>query len=226
MPNCFLYNFCNHKDCDKDFCPRKFKLETLFRYTLIPETQWTKQILNVDADGTDLTEFKQLAEIEKNIEKFVESGNNLYLWSYISGNGKTSWSIRLAQAYLHKIWPTAQLGCKVLFIRVPKFLSDIKSNLNSRNEDAQYVLENVLQADLVIWDDIGTKPGTSFEINKLLEILDHRLAYKKANIFTANLGQLELKAALDTRLVSRIYDTSTVIELHGSGKRPCKREEY
>lgn len=220
MTDCFLYNHCSRVDCALGVkCPRRYKLEALFKAAHIPDPLRVKQVLNVDADGSDLEAFKQLSTIEKNIESFVENGSNLYLWSYNCGNGKTSWSIRFLQAYLNKIWPTSPLTCRVLFIRVPQFLSAIKENLTTKNEYAEHILNNVLKADLVVWDDIGTKPGTIFEINKLLEILDHRLAYRKSNIFTANLNQAELKAALDSRLASRVYETSTVIELKGADKR-------
>src|SRR5574344_1121260 len=40
----------------------------------------------------------------------------LMVYSTNCGNGKTSWSLRLVQAYFNKIWPKASLTCKALFI--------------------------------------------------------------------------------------------------------------
>jgi DNA replication protein DnaC len=222
--NCFLAKECNWCCLNEDFCQRKFKLENLYKKSLLADSQRTRQTLKVDSDGTDIEAFTQLSNIEKNINSFVRSGLNLYLWSKNSGNGKTSWSIRLMQAYLNENWPTCTLTCQALMVDVPTFLSRIKANLSAPDEYANYVLSVIKTAPLVVWDDIGTKLGTSFEINTLLEILNYRMNNNKANIFTTNLNQTELKATLDTRLASRIYESSTVIELKGSDKRFLRKE--
>ena len=222
--NCFLAKECNWCCQNEEFCQRKFKLEALYKKALLADSQRIRQTLKVDSDGTDIEAFTQLANIEKNINSFVRSGSNLYLWSKNSGNGKTSWSIRLIQAYLNENWPLCTLTCQALLVDVPTFLSAIKANLTAKDDYADYVLSVVKTAPLVVWDDIGTKLGTSFEINKLLEILNYRMNYGKANIFTTNLNQTELKATLDTRLASRIYESSTVIELRGSDKRFLRKE--
>ena len=86
---CFLYDTCNHKDCDK-FCVRKYKMDMLYSNSLLTDVQKVHITLKVDEDGTDLEEFKQLAEIEKDIVNFVQSGKNLYIYSTNCGNGKTS----------------------------------------------------------------------------------------------------------------------------------------
>ena len=63
---CFLYDACNHKDCGK-FCVRKYKMDMLYSNSLLTDAQKVHITLKVDEDGTDLEEFKQLAEIEKDI---------------------------------------------------------------------------------------------------------------------------------------------------------------
>ena len=39
MQKCFLYDNCNHKDCDKDFCLRKYKMDSLYSAALMAEQQ-------------------------------------------------------------------------------------------------------------------------------------------------------------------------------------------
>lgn len=221
---CFLYNNCNHKDCNKDFCLRKFKLEHLYKEAKLSDFQREKTVLRVDANGTDLEEFKQLAAIEQNIINFIKNGENLYLWSANCGNGKTSWGIRFLQAFLGQIWPTAALSCQALFVDVVTFLNAIKVNLTTPNEYAQHILANAKHAELVIWDDIGAKLGTSFEINTMLDILNYRIYHGKANVFTSNVSPADLKNILDIRLASRIVETSKIIELKGSDKRSIGKE--
>ena len=219
MQECIVYNNCNHKDCDKEFCLRKYKLDSLYNAAQVPESKRYHTVLHIDADGTDLAEFKQLAEIESHIEEFVAEGKNLYLHSSYCGNGKSSWAYRMIQTYFNKIWPSAPLECKALFISVPRFLLALKDNISNRNEYAEYITENILTADLVVWDDIAAKMASEYEMNHLLSFIDGRLTAGKSNIYTSNLSTREVYEALGERLASRICNLSIDIELHGADKR-------
>lgn len=225
MSKCFLYNMCNHKDCDKDFCLRKFKMDTLYSKALITESQKQHITLRVDEDNTDLEQFKQLAAIEQNILTFVNEGKNLYLHSANCGNGKSSWSLRLVEAYFNKIWARTDLKCRALFISVPRFLLALKDNITAKSDYIDYIKENVLEADLVIWDDIAAKMGSEFELNHLLNIIDNRISLGKSNIYTSNLNRQQLYNALGKRLTSRIANMSLDIELFGADKRILALED-
>lgn len=102
---CFLFNECNHVDCGNDFCLRRYKLENLYQNALISKFQRIRIPLSPDEDGTDLEQFKQLSAIEKDIVNFVQQGQHLYIYSSNCGNGKSSWALRMAQAYLNEVWP-------------------------------------------------------------------------------------------------------------------------
>ena len=224
MSKCYLYDMCNHKDCDKDFCLRKYKIDTLYSAALMTESQKQHITLRVDADGTDLEQFKQLANIEQNICRFIEEGKNLYLHSANCGNGKSSWSVRLAEAYFNKIWARTDTKCRVLFISVPRFLLALKDNITAKNSYVDYIKDNVLAADLVIWDDIAAKMGSEFELTHLLNIIDNRIILGKSNIYTTNLNRQQLYNAVGERLTSRIANMSIDIELFGTDKRILKLE--
>ena len=225
MSVCYLREVCNGKDCQADFCLRKYKMDSLYSAALITDSQKKHTTLRVDEDGTDLEQFKQLAEIEKNIMSFVSEGKNLYLHSANCGNGKSSWSLRLVEAYFNKIWARSETKCRVLFISVPRFLLALKDNITARNSYVDYIKENVLEADLIIWDDIAAKMGSEFELTHLLNIIDNRLALGKSNIYTSNLNRSQLYNALGERLTSRIANMSIDIELHGADKRILKLGE-
>lgn len=150
MSTCFLYNQCNHKDCDK-LCQRKLKLTYLFEESEISDRYWANFDLATDADGTDKPEFARLAAIKAKIVHFVRSGAGLYLHSSNSGNGKTSWAIKLAQAYLDRTWKSQDLtSCAVLFVSVPTFLEAIKHNITAPDAYAERLLAKIPKADLVI----------------------------------------------------------------------------
>ena len=225
MQKCYMYDRCNRKDCESDFCIRKYKTDSLYSAGLLTEVQKQHIALRVDADGTDLNQFKQLAEIEQNINKFVEDGKNLYLHSAIPGNGKSSWALRLIEAYFNKIWARSEAKCRVLFISVPKFLLALKDNITNKSDYVDYIKENVLEADLVIFDDIAAKVGSEFEVSHLLSIIDNRIALGKSNIYTSNLNRQQLYTALGERLTSRVANMSIDIELFGSDKRNLKLED-
>ena len=219
VENCPYKRNCNGRDCGKDFCMRKYRLDCLYDNSNLEAPQRVHKVLNVDEDGTDYHEFVQLANIEKEIVSFVESGQNLFIHSYGCGNGKTSWAVRMLQAYFGKIWSRSTFSCQGLFISVPRYLIELKNNISNKSDYVTFINKYVLDADIVVWDDIATKVGTEFELNNLLNLINMRMDKGKTNIFTSNLGARELTTSLGERLTSRIVNRSVDIELHGADKR-------
>ena len=220
ITNCPYRTNCNGIDCDKDFCMKKYRLDLLYNNSLLTEDVKQVKKLFIDADGTDYNQFQQLAQLERSIVEFVKSGENLYLHSYICGNGKTSWAIRLLTSYINKIWPKSTLGCQALYVEVSKYLQGLKDKISGIHDPKiDFITQNIMEADLVVWDDIAAKGGTEFELNHLLNIINARMMQKKSNIFTTNLGKNEILKALGERLASRICNNSIEIELQGTDKR-------
>lgn len=198
----------------------EWKLNYIYNLGMFSEKQRQHIKLRVDKNQTDKEEFIQLANIEKNIVKFVKDGEQLYIHSQQAGNGKTSWALRLCQAYMNAIVEDCPLTYKVLFISVPRFLLELKANISQKSEYIADVTEGLLKADIVIWDDIATKGTTTqFEGEHLLSYIDNRISKGKTNIFTSNLNDQELHLALGDRLASRICNLSYNYELHGMDKR-------
>lgn len=216
--NCWLQEQCNHKDCD-NFCIRLFKLNYLYEQAFVPLHQRKHINFVLDNKGTDKEAFLKLKYISEHIESYVVDGNNLYIHSVNTGNSKTSWALRMLQCYFNSIWHKSDLKCKALFIHVPTFLLSLKDNLNVKSEYIEHIKQNVLDCDLVIWDEIGTKTSTPFEAENLLSIIDTRLNNKKSNIYTSNLNGNELQEKIGDRLYSRIVNLSEDIELFGFDKR-------
>ena len=220
--NCYLSDTCKLEECrytDKnDTCLRFFKIDFLLNKSLISDKHKQDIKLILDADGTDKEEFEKLNKLKKNIKSFIQNGNNLYICSSIPGNGKTSWAIKLLKSYIYNIWPESKLECKALFINVPKFLLELKSNISKHSDYIEYINDNILNADIVIWDDIATKSTTEFEHEHLLSLLDNRLINNKSNIFTSNILPDNLSLLVGDRLASRI-NQSMIVRLNGKDKR-------
>lgn len=224
--SCYLTDTCwkfqnKDKTCQESdiFCPRLFRMNYLYEQSLLSVKQRHHKPLRLDADGTDRNEFNKLKSIEDNIEKFVETGTNLYIHSPISGNGKTEWSLRLLQSYIGKIWFKSDLRCRVLFINVPRYLISLKESITTPSEYVDHIKKNIFTADIVVFDEIGIKAATTFEFENLLNFINTRIDLGKSNIYTSNLTAAELNDRLGSRLYSRILNMSVDIELHGADKR-------
>lgn len=149
----------------------------------------------------------------------TDNPTHLYLTNDCIVTHNTSWSIRFLIAYFYKIWMKSNFKCQGLFISVPSYLLALKDNISKYNEYANFINSNVLEADIVVWDDIGTKIGTEFELSHLLNIINTRMNSGKCNIFTSNLSKKEMAVFLGERLASRICNSSIDIEFHGADKR-------
>lgn len=220
---CYLVDNCKVSSCKfiNSTCLRFFKIDFLLEKALLSNNKNDIPLI-LDIDGTDKQEYDNLSSIQNDIKSFVKNGNNLYICSSIPGNGKTSWAIKLLRAYILKIWPESKLECKALFINVPKFLIELKQNISNKSEYIEYINDNVLSADLVIWDDIATKFTTEFEHEHLLSLIDNRLFNNKSNIFTSNILPQNLSSLVGDRLASRI-NQSLIIEFKGKDKRGIKK---
>ena len=221
MDNKCLYEFgCNKKDCNEDFCERQFRLSVLYKNSLIPEAQQKHITLDIEeSNKIDLAAFQQLAGIARDIDSFIKNGHNLFIYSHTCGNGKTSWAIKLLEAYFYKVWAKVDLSCHALFVNVPRFLLALKANISTPNEYAQAILDNATKADVVVWDDLAFKIGTEFELNHLLSIIDARISAGKCNIYTSNVAPNELTISMGDRLASRVANLSLPIHFLGKDMR-------
>jgi DNA replication protein DnaC len=201
---------------------KQFKLDYLYKKALLSDKQKKRIELTIDDNNSDLDAFKFLSHVEESILDFVNNGNHLYLHSTICGNGKTSWAIRMVQAYFEKIWLQTELKPRALYISVPRYMLAIKDNISEKSEYVDYIKKNVLKVDIVIWDEVGTKGLTEFERENVLSLINARIDAGKTNIYTSNLDDNELLKSVGKRLHSRIAKTSHSVELKGQDKRIFK----
>ena len=204
---------------------KNFKLNYLYKKSLLSEKQSKKIVFTLtdDDDKDDFKSFGILSDIESSIVDFVKNGQHLYIHSEKCGNGKTSWAIRMVQAYFDRIWNSTELKCRALFINVPRYMLAIKDNIDEKSEYVSYIKKNVFSSDIVIWDEIGTKSLTVFEQENIMSLINARIDAGKSNIYTSNLTDEELLKAVGKRLHSRISLTSKNIELKGKDKRGLQK---
>lgn len=212
---------CWYKDKCKENCTNnciRFKLmSSLFRQSQLPESLW--QYKSLYCDSTDFAGFRRLTDISKEIDLFVNDGKNLYIYSHNSGNGKTSWAIRLMFSYFDKIWHKSCFDCKALFVNVPNFLYNCKRSISQEVKGFEELCNLIGTVDLVVWDDIAESNATSYEHQILLQYIDGRINAGKSNIYTSNKDLEELKISIGDRLASRVYNCSEKILFLGEDKR-------
>ena len=217
MKMCWYENVCSNvsNNC-RAGCVRYLEMLHLLEQSNIPESRWYPVVMSPDA--CDYVAFCDLADIKDEMLNFVYRGSNLYLYSTKTGNGKTTWAIKLMLKYFNDVWPGNGFKCRGLFIHVPTLLTRLK-NFNALDDELERIKAELPNADLVIWDDIASTELSSYDHSQLLTYIDQRILAEKSNIFTGNLGSPEIVKALGTRLASRVWNSSTRIELKGSDKR-------
>ena len=209
--NCWYKDVCT-QDCTAN-CIRYIEMKHLMDTSEIPKNMQVPKLL--EASG-DYKAFCRLAEIKENIVEFVQSGQNLYITSVHTGNGKTSWAIKLMLKYFDEIWAGNGLQTRGLFVHVPTFLLKAKDFKEPLSEEYKQAL---LDCDLVIWDDIASMGVSQYDFSQLLMYIDNRLLKGRANIYTSNTTKYELVALLGSKLASRIYNTAEIITFTGKDRR-------
>ena len=210
--NCWYRDVCDLDDCDN--CIRYMEMKYLLDNSQIPKNRQVP--ISLEA-GVDYEAFCQLADIKDDIVQEVSNGLNLFICSKETGNGKTSWAIKLLLKYFDEIWAGNGFRIRGLFIHVPTFLNELK---DFDNPISQSYKEQILTADLVVWDDIASYRLSDYDITQLLTYIDRRVLQNRANIYTANvISFASLTNNVGARLASRIWNTSSVIELKGKDKR-------
>jgi len=216
--SCWYKNTCNnYKDSCQLNCIRYLEMKYLIETSNIPKgEQFNVELI---PQKVDIENYKFLNELKKDIENFIKNGENLYIFSERFGNGKTTWAIKFMKAYFNKIWAGNGFTQRGLFIHVPSFLTKFKEIINKKDEEFEDTKKQLLEVDLVIWDDIAAGKLSDYDHTNLLTYIDQRILAGKSNIYTGNLNEEELVNAVGNRLKSRIYNDSTVVELFGNDRR-------
>ena len=210
--DCWYKDVCTHDFCTN--CIRYSEMKYLMDNSGIPVSRQMPQTLIA---GVDLEQFSRLAEIKDDIVNFVNIGDNLFICSKHTGNGKTSWALKLMLKYFDSVWAGNGFRVRGLFVNVPTLLLQLKNFGNPLSEEYK---KNLMNVDLVIWDEIASTSISNYDYGNLLMFLDYRVFSDKANIFTSNaVTRAELENSIGSKLTSRIWNCSEIIEFNGKDRR-------
>lgn len=197
-------------------CVRFAEMLNLMQMSNLPKYRWFPEPLYADKD---INAFRELKAIKDDIKNWVKEGNSLYLYSESFGNGKTSWAVKLMLAYFNQIWRGNCFRTRGIFISVPEFFDRERMRMDNKDDEFVRIRDSLLDADLVIWDDVSVVRMTDYNIATFFNFVDARVLSGKANIFTGNLGHEQLTQFVGGRLASRIWNTSHVIKFADGDKR-------
>lgn len=212
--DCWYHTVSCEDDCNR--CLRFFYIKTLMKNANVPVKQ--QNPISLDSGAKDYESFVFLNDIKTDINNFINNGENLYICSHNTGNGKTSWALKLMFKYFSNIWDICDITePQAIFIYVPEFVLALK---DFNNPLPKKYLNDIKTIPLVIWDDIGTADISNYDYTQLLTYINARQQAGLSNIYTSNLITLdELSSKIGDKLASRVYNTSEIVELKGKDMR-------
>lgn len=214
---CYFNDFCTADQAHCPACVRRIEYDSLIKLSCLPAG--LQKYYTLVPDDIDLAAYEQLATIKNKILDFVQSGKNFYIFSTTPGNGKTAWTGKILKKYFSEVWPGNAFKCRGYFCYIPTFLQNLKDNITNKNDELPSIIAKLKTVDLVIFDDVGIGKLSDFELGILTPVIDERINNLKSCIFTSNLSAEKLSFAVGSRLKSRIYNNSEVIQLRGTDKR-------
>lgn len=190
--------------------------------SLIPK-RYIQDIRLVPAKVDEDT-FIFLNEYKTNIISHVNNGDNLLIYSNKVGNGKTTFATKILKEYIEQVSNyTFKNNCPGLFINVTSFLNEKKLAISDKQlyNFVQDTERKILNSKLVVFDDIGVKNQSDYDLGALYYWIDYRTSNLKSCIFTSNLDPDHLRNALDERLYSRVVKYSVIKEIKDGDNREC-----
>ena len=213
--DCWFVDSCEDSGISCEMCQLFLELNWQMQNSGLPEAK--QRPIKLRPEDCDVTAFQTLSEFRKNIDFNVDNGKNLYLCSKYTGNGKTSWAIKILQSYFNLRCEGNYEHLLGMFVSTPQLLLKLKDFNNPVSSTYKKQLASV---DIVVWDDIAVSGMSNYDYTQLFTYIDGRLLAEKTNIFTSNCSSREeLEKIIGNKLASRIWDTSEIVTLFGKDRR-------
>ncbi len=160
---------------------------------------------NFKAYSVSIDKIEKIAlSIVNNFEKWQNSGKGLYLWSKMSGSGKTFLASCIARSLILKY------GLQVKFTTAPDYISAVGDSYK-REKGEQDKSEIFRSCQLLILDDLGTQISRDWQGQELFRLINKRMSEGLVTFYTSNIAPENLN--LDDRIVNRIIKSCVVVQL-------------
>jgi DNA replication protein DnaC len=175
---------------------------------LSDETIMDAEFDNFNTDGEQ--EAQRAKQFAESVAAFyIAGGNGNTVLSGLAGTGKSHLAMSIAKAYNEACKESGEPK-SVMFASWSQVLRKVKESFNYKEskDSPESLLNRLIDADLLILDDIGSEKVTDWSNELLTDLLDGRTR----TIITSNLSSKKMQEIYkEPRIVSRI--------LRGIGKR-------
>ncbi len=134
-----------------------------------------------------------------------------------SGVGKTHLSLSIVSEVLKS-------GHEVIYDSICDLLNRIENEHFNQKFSGTDTLTAILNAELLVLDDLGTEFQTNYTLSVIYNIINTRLNHKLPTIITANMGNKALAETYDPRIVSRLFAVYKPLKFVGKDIRRMKMQ--
>lgn len=200
-------------------CYKKRLQNNKIRFANIPATYRNVRLSDFKTDIYKEEKYNNMAKIVKNavnmylseIDKNIQSGFGIYLYSKTKGSGKTLLATAIANELIHKYNMTTKFATSL------DILSEIRATWDKNNNQDQelsteYKLMNYLKTtEVLVIDDFGVEKHQEWHNDRFYEIVNTRYLNRLITIYTSNSAINQL--AYDKRITNRIIERSYIMRL-------------
>ncbi len=132
-----------------------------------------------------------------------------------TGLGKTHLSLAIASEVIKK-------GYGVIYGTAQNLFNQMNREHFTYGEDADRLMQEAIECDLLIIDDLGTEFSTQFTLSCVYNIINTRILKGKPCVISSNYTLGELEKIYSPRVMSRIIGYYTMKQFFGSDIRQIK----
>lgn len=188
-------------------CPKCFGIWYSDDRTGVPEEYHDADIekFSIDVYSVDMSNIQKIARsIIWQWKEWSRYGKGLYLWSKMSGSGKTFLASCIGRSVMIKN------GLQMRFITAPDYINLIAGSY--KRERGEYDPTEVYRScPWLIFDDIGAQVGKDWQRQEIFRLVNQRISANVVTIYTSNMPIEELN--VDDRTKDRIIKSSIVLQM-------------
>lgn len=182
---------------------------TLDRYKLIPTEMDSIRLANIESDPAD-------ADALNLIKAWRPSDRFGFVIIGPAGSGKT----HILKALLNRIVledrEFSENRWKLRWFPVSRGLDQIRQEMGQEYDGLK---QEVLSSHYLFLDDMGAENLTDWSREQLYQIYEHRLNRGFVTFISSNCSLDEFKARYHERFISRLKETTAIIQLKGRDRR-------
>lgn len=163
-------------------------------------------------DSPDSTASKVARSYVRNFETMLEKNAGILFTGGV-GTGKTFYAACIVNALIDE--------------GIPAVMTSLRKIIQLPFDGVDAAMRNLMDADLVVFDDVGSERDTSFATERAFDAVDARIKARKPIIVTTNLSPQELsnaKSIREKRIYDRILGSCAVVPLTGASRRAKEQE--